>query len=416
MWRLMGIGLIAGAVWAGSQFVPRNDEQRLASIIDILAQGDRPSAAPSSATRIETADGSFEADGLIAADGGRAAPAAEATRSLAVSEGAEPRLEIAVAMVPAGAPGTEVVPVVAPEVRRAEFTIEIQRELRRVGCYNGPINGNWGIATRRAVRKLVRSLEAELETDVPDGRLLVLIARQDDRVCGRACISGLKPDAKGRCVEADRVASTEERTLRVRRVLAGMSVEAEALSKTVAAAVPPPHPHPVRVASAGTSHVPTLAEVPEPIAVLAPPGSEGEAEPVPTPKVGMSSDFAPAAKPAKPAARPLKITKLAPAPAPEFVAEAAPAPGIVPASAFVPAPVEVIPTIGTWTASSKRGRTAKAKVWDKTRYSLGAGSIGRALGKVRSGRVKVRYSSDARTFTRRLMKGSTYGTRGSSRK
>lgn len=62
----------------------------------------------------------------------------------------------------------------------------LQTELRRVGCYTGRIDGDWGPASRFAMAKFTRSVNAALPTAEPDEILLSLVRRHAGFACGQA--------------------------------------------------------------------------------------------------------------------------------------------------------------------------------------------------------------------------------------
>jgi len=83
---------------------------------------------------------------------------------------------------------------------RAALVRELQKELTRVGCYDGKISGVWTTSSRRAMRAFTRRVNAKLPTGKPDLILLSLVQGHRKKVCGVACPAGRKEDAAGRCV------------------------------------------------------------------------------------------------------------------------------------------------------------------------------------------------------------------------
>jgi len=83
---------------------------------------------------------------------------------------------------------------------RDSLARELQKELRRVGCYEGELNGVWTPATRRAMKTFTDRLNAALPVDAPDAVLFAMVQNQQDRVCGKPCPvdQGLSED--GRCL------------------------------------------------------------------------------------------------------------------------------------------------------------------------------------------------------------------------
>jgi peptidoglycan hydrolase-like protein with peptidoglycan-binding domain len=90
---------------------------------------------------------------------------------------------------------------------QAKLTRLIQRELRRVGCLKAKADGVWGTATQRAMQRFADRIEADLPLDEPDGVLLMLVEKFDDRACGAPCPSGEVPNARGRCEPVEELAA-----------------------------------------------------------------------------------------------------------------------------------------------------------------------------------------------------------------
>jgi hypothetical protein len=75
----------------------------------------------------------------------------------------------------------------------------LQRELARVGCYHGEINGVWTPAARQALKAFMDRVNAVLPTDTPDPVQLALVGAARERVCGVACPAG-ETFTDGRCL------------------------------------------------------------------------------------------------------------------------------------------------------------------------------------------------------------------------
>jgi len=82
---------------------------------------------------------------------------------------------------------------------RSQLARELQRELRRVGCYEGEINGGWTTSTKRAMKTFTERVNASLPIEEPDVVLLSLIQGQPDKVCAQPCPAGESAEG-GRCV------------------------------------------------------------------------------------------------------------------------------------------------------------------------------------------------------------------------
>jgi hypothetical protein len=90
----------------------------------------------------------------------------------------------------------------APTTDRTQLARELQKELRRVGCYDGEINGGWTTSTKRAMKTFTERVNASLPVEEPDFVLLSLVQGQADKTCGRPCPAGEAAADGGRCVPA----------------------------------------------------------------------------------------------------------------------------------------------------------------------------------------------------------------------
>src|SRR5215467_4961269 len=82
---------------------------------------------------------------------------------------------------------------------RDALTRELQKELRRVGCYEGDISGTWSESTRRAMKMFIERMNARLPTEEPDAVLYALVKGRDEPICGIACSHSGGESADGRC-------------------------------------------------------------------------------------------------------------------------------------------------------------------------------------------------------------------------
>ena len=83
---------------------------------------------------------------------------------------------------------------------REALARELQRELARVGCYDGKINGAWTTSTRQAMKAFIERVNAALPTHHPDAVLLTLVKGHSGKACGAPCPSGQGRADTGRCV------------------------------------------------------------------------------------------------------------------------------------------------------------------------------------------------------------------------
>jgi hypothetical protein len=100
------------------------------------------------------------------------------------------------------------IPVTAPQrpsafpADRASLARDLQRELRRAGCYDGEVNAVWTTSTRRAMKTFMDRVNATLPIEEPDSVLLALVQSHPDGVCAKPCPAGQGLSDAGRCVPA----------------------------------------------------------------------------------------------------------------------------------------------------------------------------------------------------------------------
>ncbi len=82
---------------------------------------------------------------------------------------------------------------------RYKLVLDIQQQLKRVGCYWGRMDGSWGLATKDAMKEFTDRVNATLPLDEPDYVQLTLIQSHGEKTCG-ACPAGQSLSASGRCV------------------------------------------------------------------------------------------------------------------------------------------------------------------------------------------------------------------------
>jgi hypothetical protein len=85
-------------------------------------------------------------------------------------------------MPTAGGPSGSLEPT-DPE-SRYKLVVDIQQELKRVGCYWGRVNGAWNANTRYAMQEFTTRANAALPVDKPDYLLLTLLKSHNGRSCG----------------------------------------------------------------------------------------------------------------------------------------------------------------------------------------------------------------------------------------
>jgi hypothetical protein len=75
----------------------------------------------------------------------------------------------------------------------ASLTREIQRELKRIGCYEGELNGRWNAQSRQAMKAFTDHVNAKLPLDRPDHILLRLAQGHQGSACGTIAPKTVQP-------------------------------------------------------------------------------------------------------------------------------------------------------------------------------------------------------------------------------
>lgn len=83
---------------------------------------------------------------------------------------------------------------------RWKLVRNLQRELTRVGCYEGRVTGQWDDASKQAMGQFTDRVNARLPVAEPDQIQLALVQAQTGSVCGTSCPAGQALDDGGRCV------------------------------------------------------------------------------------------------------------------------------------------------------------------------------------------------------------------------
>lgn len=230
MWRLVAIGSVGLAIASASVLLPpSNGEEQLRSLTHIATRGTDDSPVASAATSAAVA--------RLPAGG---------TKPLASR--ADPLATLPTAAT-ADLPLTNVA-ADGPE-QDAQIVLQLQQQLRRVGCFKGKLHGRWDAGTRRAMARFNDRVNARMALDSPNPILLTLVEKYDNRACGTPCNPGTSPNALGQCVSTQIVAAAAP--------LPALPTPAAAIAPAVAASAPvaaiavaakmPEPPKPVDVAA-----------------------------------------------------------------------------------------------------------------------------------------------------------------------
>jgi hypothetical protein len=102
--------------------------------------------------------------------------------------------------LPARPPPASPPPAVEIPMSKAALARALQRELQRVGCYSGDINGIWTTSSRMAMKAFTDRVNASLPIDAPDPVLLSLVRNHDKKACGLDCPPGHTASGGGPCL------------------------------------------------------------------------------------------------------------------------------------------------------------------------------------------------------------------------
>jgi hypothetical protein len=87
----------------------------------------------------------------------------------------------------------------ADDDAKRELALDLQKELTRVGCYDGEINGTWSAASKKAMAAFTERVNATLPVEEPDYILLTLVQGHAALACGKSCPPGQGLSGDGRC-------------------------------------------------------------------------------------------------------------------------------------------------------------------------------------------------------------------------
>jgi hypothetical protein len=195
----------------------------------------------------------------------------------------------------------------------------LQRELKRVGCYQGEITGAWTTSSRMAMKTFNERVNATLPVDSPDPVLLSLVQGHRDRACAAACPAGQTAVEGGACLPSAVAAKAVKTAPEVRpeadkpgdalpaagAAAAGTAaaVALAATGKTDPGKTDPKRPAPEAKASTPTGAARPAAGGPSALSALSAP-TDG-----PVPPEGMARESKPRRTAEAPPPRPPKIVR-----------------------------------------------------------------------------------------------------------
>jgi len=89
---------------------------------------------------------------------------------------------------------------VLSDAERWRLVRDVQKELRRAGCYWGKLDGSWGAGSKYAIQEFMLQVNASLPTTQPEPIMLTLLQSHPGTVCGKSCQAGYTKSANGRCL------------------------------------------------------------------------------------------------------------------------------------------------------------------------------------------------------------------------
>jgi hypothetical protein len=198
----------------------------------------------------------------------RLAPPKQRARVAAPAVAATPELTAAAKVEAMPAWQTNVVPTAAvagpqgsldptnPE-SRYKLVIDIQQQLKRVGCYWGRANGSWNNNTREAMRSFTTQTNAALPVEKPDYMLLSLLKSHNGRSCGAPETTTVAAPPRGK---ADVVAAAPPEVLPWKA--AAGSQTSQRLYTPLPSSVVDSEPLPGRMAIGGPKAFPPAVQAP----------------------------------------------------------------------------------------------------------------------------------------------------------
>jgi hypothetical protein len=159
------------------------EQAKSATAARVVTSKPRSTPAPASAS---TRVASFSPTVTLAPARGKtrvaAAQPAPVAPALTPAAKVEPIANWQTNVMPAAGPSGSLEPT-DPE-SRYKLVVDIQQQLKRVGCYWGRANGAWNNSTREAMRTFTANTNAALPVEKPDYLLLSLLKQNNGRSCG----------------------------------------------------------------------------------------------------------------------------------------------------------------------------------------------------------------------------------------
>ncbi len=281
MGKATGIFLILAGIGTAALILPKVDtdaERQLADVVRV-ARGSAPPSVPAAVpAATEPASSSIRLKSSVSTGVGQPSNGERGLSSRGDQERAvaspQPPPQVALRKdVAAVAPPVLVTPP-QPVVRNAApmrtddaqarqaLARDIQKELKRVGCYDGEISGEWNTATRRAMGQFISRLNAALPSDEPDHILRAMVQGYPGNACGRGTPSAIVAQA-GATKSSKSADHSHVRDIAVARPTVPKPAWEASVAVVQAPSAAPSHPLPTegRMAMGGPIAPPTASTV-----------------------------------------------------------------------------------------------------------------------------------------------------------
>lgn len=168
----------------------------------------------------------------------RAGPVAAVAAPPPAADVAEPALK----PLPASTAQAQYTRVLVSPADREMLARDIQRELRRMGCYRGDIDGTWGPQSRQAMGAFTAALKLRIPFDAPDEMMLRLVQGQAARVCAGPDLDPEQAYATPSLAPPPRLVQPPAEVKRAPRRAPGTEAKAGVPETQVADSMPPAAP------------------------------------------------------------------------------------------------------------------------------------------------------------------------------
>jgi hypothetical protein len=216
MSRLSGALLIAAGVGVAGYVLPRSTEvphdaglpeRAGAATVTAPLKQSSPALAPDAVPSTAAATRNLPAVLPSAAVTPPVVPSKSNPPAAASASASRPNVYAAVTRSPSTPKAPQRTSAAAPPLDRAGLTKALLVELKRVGCYGGPIGPVWTSAARKSMKAFTEYANATLPVDQPDHILLAMVQSHAGLACGQTCAAGSTRGMDGHCRPTNPIAA-----------------------------------------------------------------------------------------------------------------------------------------------------------------------------------------------------------------